>query len=244
MKFSDLGVAAMSGNPDLVRKALAQQPDINASEGPSGFTPLLSAVAGTDSPQRQEIIEMLHAAGADMDRKDTEKQITPLHYAALRNKPLIMQALLKCGANVHATESNGATALHGAAFHGHLEACRILLRAGANARLPDAHGYTPIFLAERGGHTEILALLRNAIPTEVVPTMGNAVDDSYLQKVEARNKTAVTPEEAGRALFMRIQAIEARATNGLIISGSIGEHFQTIVREMARSAQRAADRKG
>lgn len=71
MNFSDLGTAAMSGKPDLVRQALAQQPDINACEGPSGFTPLLSAVAGTDSQQRQEIIELLHTAGADMDKRAT-----------------------------------------------------------------------------------------------------------------------------------------------------------------------------
>ena len=63
-----------------------------------------------------------------------------------------METLLECGANVHATEANGATALHGAVFHGNLEVCTLLLNAGANPTLPDKQGYTPEYLAERGGH--------------------------------------------------------------------------------------------
>ena len=86
-----LGFAAASGNPDLVEAALAEKPDVNMAEGPSGFTPMLSAVAGTDGVSRQKIIRLLHAAGADIEKKDTEKGLTPLHYAALRSKPLIME---------------------------------------------------------------------------------------------------------------------------------------------------------
>jgi len=198
----DLGFAAASGNPDLVLTALDEKTNVNVAQGPSGFTPLLHAVAGTDSSERQKIVEMLHAAGADLEQKDTEKGLTPLHYTALRNKPLIMEALLKCGANVHATEANGATALHGAVFHGNLEVCRLLLKAGANPMLPDKHGYTPVFLAERGGHAEILALLRKALPENSSTTQKEEkVDDSYLREVEARNRTSLKPEELARAVL-------------------------------------------
>ena len=85
--MNKLQEAAAMGSPELARRALAEHPDVDEADGPSGFTALLFAVAGTDSAERQKIVELLHAAGADLEKKDTEKGLTPLHYAGLRNKP-------------------------------------------------------------------------------------------------------------------------------------------------------------
>lgn len=185
--MTNLQMAAASGNAEAVREALAEHPDLNVTGGPSGFTALLFAVAGTDSKDRQTIVEMLHAAGADLEKKDLEKGLTPLHYTGLRNKPLIMQALLKCGAKVNATEVNGATALHGAVFHGNLEVCKILVQAGADPMLVDKHGYTPMFLAERGGDKAIIEVLKSASPVSA-EKLAKKPDEAYLQRVEESNE--------------------------------------------------------
>lgn len=159
----DLNKAAASGNTGLVKEALLSNPDLNIADGLSGFTALHHAVSGTDSEERAHIVELLHLAGADLEKKDTEKGLTPLHYTALRNKPLCMKALLKCGANVNAMEGNDATALHGAAFWGHLEVAKILLDAGANPDQPDCHGKTPIMLALAEGHNRLYELMLGAL---------------------------------------------------------------------------------
>jgi ankyrin repeat protein len=118
-----------------------------------------------------------------------------------------METLLECGANVHATEANGATALHGAVFHGNLEVCTLLLNAGANPTLPDKQGYTPEYLAERGGHTQILALLRKVeVHGPSSKQKQEKVDDSYLREVEARNKTSLKSEELARAALAQLES--------------------------------------
>ena len=158
--WTELHVACAAGDPMAVKRALASEPDVNSRGRESGFTPLLVCVSGTDGVNRQEIIEILKAAGADLDAKDYEKGLTPLHYTALRNKPLCASTLLKLGADVHAKEVNGATALHGAAFHGNLEVAEVLLKAGADPAAKDKHGYTPLFLAEAQGHAALLKALQ------------------------------------------------------------------------------------
>jgi uncharacterized protein len=154
-----LHVAASSGNPVIVRQALMLKEDVNARTQPNGFTPLHLGISGTDSLERQEIVKLLHAAGANLELKTYDKGLTPLQLAAMRNKPLCVDALLQCGANVHATEGNGATALHGAAFFGYAEVSKLLLQAGADPALADNHGNTPISLARGKGHTQVHEIL-------------------------------------------------------------------------------------
>lgn len=159
MTETPLHLAASTGNPAAVREALNLKPDVNARTEPNGFTPLHMGISGTDSPERQEIVRLLHAAGADLELKTYDKGLTPLQLAAMRNKPLCVEALLKCGANVRATEGNGATALHGAAFHGYAEVANLLLQAGANAKCADKHGNTPLTLAQGRGHARVYEAL-------------------------------------------------------------------------------------
>lgn len=159
MQMTALHLAAASSNPEVVRVALLEKPDVNARSDPNGFTPLHMCVTGTDSSDRQEIIALLHAAGADLESKTYGNELTPLILASIRNKPMCVLTLIRCGANVHAIECNGATALHGAAYYGYVEVTKVLLEARADPELADKHSKTPISLALDKGNTQIHELL-------------------------------------------------------------------------------------
>ena len=165
--MSPLHMTVATGNASAVKSALELKPDVNARSVPNGFTPLHINVSGlTDDQDRQEIIKLLHRAGADLEAKTYDKGLTPLLHAALRNKPKCIATLISCGADVHAVEGNGATALHGAAFHGHCEVARVLLEAGADPLLADKHGNTPVSLAKGRGHTDICSLFEAVCRTK------------------------------------------------------------------------------
>ncbi len=152
--------ACAVGDPDLVRKALSAGGDPNSQDFDSRFTPLHCCVAAYgESTDRQEVIRLLEAAGADFEIADGEKGLTPLLYAAIRNKPLCASALIECGADVNVVEVNGATPLHGAAFQGNLEVARALLKAGANPQLKDRGGMTPAMVARAQGHSALVDIL-------------------------------------------------------------------------------------
>jgi len=154
-----------AGDLAALEQVLKDLPDVNCRTVLSGFTPLHIAVSGlaSDSPDRRQVISLLHLAGADLEAKSHDKGYTPLHLAVLGDRPLCVAALLDCGADIHATDFNGATVLHGAAFHGHLGLIEILLRAGARPDQPDHQGTTPISVAWDRGHLAIAHRLQESL---------------------------------------------------------------------------------
>ena len=157
--YTPLHMCTMQGDPATVRQLLTQKPDVNSRTAANGFTALHLCVSGSDSVARAEIIAMLHEAGANLELKTTDKGLTPLQLAAMRDKPICVKALIQCGANVNATEGVGATAMHAAAYFGHAEVARALLDAGANLQLADKLGNTPVSLAKAQGHAQVLEIL-------------------------------------------------------------------------------------
>jgi ankyrin repeat protein len=163
--MSLLYAIAAACSPDALAQQLKDQPDVNCRTLLSGFTPLHIAVSGlaSDSPERRQIIRLLHLAGADLEAKSRDKGFTPLHLAVLCDRPVCVAALLDCGADIHATDFTGTTALHGAAFHGLIGLIDILLRAGARPDQANHQGDTPISLARDRGHLEIAHRLEESL---------------------------------------------------------------------------------
>ena len=158
-KTEELYQACAEGDIEKVKNTLKRKPDINSHEWPSSFTPLHVCVSGQhDHEKRKEIVRILCGAGADPEKKESQYGLTPLQYTGIRNKPVLAEALLQCGANINTTESNGATALHGAAFHGNIDVAKVLLEHGAEPLLTDSYGNTPLSLANQNGHTELIGL--------------------------------------------------------------------------------------
>ena len=150
--------ACAEADVSTVKFLLGMDPDINSRAWNSSFSPLHVCVSGTDGQDRQSIVKLLVEAGADLEAQDAEKGLTPLHYAALRNKALCADMLLKCGANVHAVERVGATALHAAAMMGSVDVAKVLLRHGADPNRTDSLGHSPKSLAKSRSDTKFLAL--------------------------------------------------------------------------------------
>jgi ankyrin repeat protein len=71
-------------------------------------TGALHAAAGRG---HAELVELLLAAGADVDRRDPDSGRTALHAAVQGGAPEVVQALLTGGADVDATTNDGASAL-------------------------------------------------------------------------------------------------------------------------------------
>ena len=71
---------------------------------------------------------------------------SPLHLAAGHNNSAACVALIKAGANVHATNHQRNIPLHIAAFKEQAETCRILLLAGSNAAAVNAVGATALHM--------------------------------------------------------------------------------------------------
>jgi ankyrin repeat protein len=74
----------------------------------------------------------------------------------------VLQRLLKSGADVNATQPDGATALHWAAHLDDQDAADRLIKAGARAAVADDHGVTPLWLASLNGSAPMIQLLLSA----------------------------------------------------------------------------------
>jgi ankyrin repeat protein len=119
----------------------------------AGDTALHLAAAG----HRVELVRLLLTAGADANSTRNHRQSGPLHYAAdgyisgtdwnAKRQTQTIQCLLDAGANINATDKNGATPLHRAVRTRSAAAVKCLLEGGCDARLKNKSGSTPFHLA-------------------------------------------------------------------------------------------------
>lgn len=106
---------------------------------------------------RFEIAKLLLNAGAVANAAGKHRGGTPLHYASdgsvgnpnwnPKRQIAMIELLLDAGANIDATDKNGATPLHRAVRTRSSEAVECLLKAGANPTLQNKPGSTPFHLA-------------------------------------------------------------------------------------------------
>jgi len=77
-----------------------------------------------------KIIDLLHAAGVDLEQGSTSGK-KPLHFAARENNVRAARGMLELGARLESRRGCGETPLHTAALYGPVEAGRFLLEIGA-----------------------------------------------------------------------------------------------------------------
>jgi ankyrin repeat protein len=85
--------------------------DAGADPNGGGHQPLYGLANEYSGPGSGPIVRMLVAAGADINACDNVKRCTALHMAARRDHFETAAALLDCGADIDARDSNSATPL-------------------------------------------------------------------------------------------------------------------------------------
>ena len=95
-----------------------------------------------------EAVKWHLANGPDINARDNDG-VTPLIWAAVRNKMQTVELLIAEGADVNAKDRFNKTPLYRAAFAGRSEIVRVLIANGAGVNVKDAKGETPLDAAER-----------------------------------------------------------------------------------------------
>jgi ankyrin repeat protein len=113
--FTALHLAAYFGRPEVVRRLLAADAEVEAvAQNATQVRPLHSAVAG----RSEAAVEALLAAGADPEARQAGGY-TPLMGAAAGGSEPLVRRLLAAGADREAVNDNGETAAAVARSHGH-----------------------------------------------------------------------------------------------------------------------------
>jgi len=116
---------------------------------------------------RVEVVQVLLAAGADMNAKGKIGD-TPLLSAARgfqKRRVQVVQLLLAAGADANAcNDYEGSTPLHHAAIYGQVEVVQALLAVGADINARNEDGRTPLSLAKQAGHSSVVMLLQGGVP--------------------------------------------------------------------------------
>jgi len=152
---TDVADAAMRGDREAVRAAVARRADINAAQA-DGSTALHWAVERDDL----DMADLLLKAGALVGAR-TREGVTPLQLAATNGSARLIDRLLKAGADVNSRLTPGGdTALMLAARSGVSDAIRVLVDAGATVNAQESWGgTTPLMWAVAERHPDAARLL-------------------------------------------------------------------------------------
>jgi ankyrin repeat protein len=196
-------LAVDKGYMDAAKLLLANGADINTTNSIQ-WSPLLAAVCNTNktmvkwllAKKAQEDIFSAICLGdanrvAEILKHDSsavsfqcygyDPGSFPLHWAAWKNQPMIVEMLLANGANVNATDDRLGTPLHDAAAFGHsgqVEVTMVLLAHGANINAKSNYGETPLHEAIWNQDLQMVTLLLNSNANVNAVMEAGHVDDT------------------------------------------------------------------
>ena len=155
--------AILTGHTEIVTSAIKSGVDVN-KPGARGTPPIVVAsVQGLEA-----MVDLLIAAGADVNQPDRAGGITALQGAALGGHLGVVRKLIAAGAILDAPFGQPhTTALSLALRRNHWPVAQILVEAGANPNVhvegpgapPDQQGVTPLIYAASVNNVPFVALL-------------------------------------------------------------------------------------
>lgn len=101
-------------------------------------------------------------ATSDINRRCGDTNQTPLMVASVIGSSRVVRDLLRQGASVSLTDSDGYTALHHSVYHKHLAVSKDLIEAGADLEARPGGIDTPLHLAAATGFCQGMVLLIDA----------------------------------------------------------------------------------
>ncbi|HXG64830.1 MAG TPA: ankyrin repeat domain-containing protein [Blastocatellia bacterium] len=153
--------AVENGDGPRVKELLSQEwSDANRIDSKGRTALVVAARAG-----QTEIVRLLLAAGAQVNRLGGGDNQAALSAAAQGGHTEVVQALLEAGADVNSQQfGSDKTALYYAAESGHVETVKALLQKGAgpNGRGSSHTGAYPLIAAIEKGHLEVARTLLQA----------------------------------------------------------------------------------
>jgi len=118
-------------------------------------TPVLSLAVRAQVP---EVVNILVAAGADVNRQSQDRGYSPLMDAAQKGDVVIAEILLKHGAHPDMKSRDGQTALIICAGRGDVEFSRLLVRYGADPEIKDSLGMSALAYAKLFRNEKLMEL--------------------------------------------------------------------------------------
>lgn len=142
---SPLRLAALLGNLRVLEYLLANGGDINRTDR-AGEAPLHAAAGNEGYPGNpRETVLFLLNHGANVNVRNSQNGMTPLHNAAIRGVPGVVSILLSHGASVNARDSLQDTPLLVMVERGHRAKkaiAELLVEKGADVNAVNTVGYT------------------------------------------------------------------------------------------------------
>ncbi len=181
-----LADAVEQGNTEVVHALLKAKVDVNAAQG-DGMTALHWAA------QRDDLAtaKLLLAAGANVKAETRMGGMTPLFMAAKNGSALMIEALLKAGADPNKADGTGVTPLMFAAASGNTDAIQVLLDHGVNVNAGEsAHGQRALVFAAAYNRGPAIKLLiahgaNPELPTKVLdPGCGSTFNRDECEEVD------------------------------------------------------------
>ena len=115
-------------------------------------------IKAVSSGKIKEVNELL-GKGSDVNEKDAEFGVTPLHAAAYHGHMDIVKLLLKKKADIHARDNDGETPLLAALSKGFSEIGLLLINRGAKVNVQTKKKWTPLHFAATLGDEDLILLL-------------------------------------------------------------------------------------
>ena len=158
--MNEIHVAAYNGWADEIAGLLKLGADAD-SRDENGFTPLHWVTFRAAVTDMTKVIDLLAAAGADLDAITNDGKSTPLIFAIASGARDAVLSLVRAGANLD-LEADQVTPLMTAAREGDRELVRLLIEAGAEPS-KRCGSFGPAEYAEYGGHEDLASLLRVSV---------------------------------------------------------------------------------
>jgi hypothetical protein len=158
--MNKLHAAAYNGSAAEVAELLRLGADAD-SRDEKGFTPLHWATFRAAVTAMAKVIDLLVAAGADVDAITDDGKSTPLILAVTSGARDAVLSVVRAGADVNLA-ADEVTPLMTAAREGDPELVRLLIEAGAEPN-KRCGSFGPADYAEAGGHEDLVTLLRASV---------------------------------------------------------------------------------
>lgn len=148
-----LNIAVYRQNATIVRILLKAGADPNVGTYVT-HTPLETAIIHGDA----EIVQMLIAAKANINKQRSDTLRTPLMLAINNEKTDIAKQLIEAGAQINLQDKEGNTALHLAVIKQNGRIIKELLAHDADILIMNQNGKTPLNIARDQKYSELIPL--------------------------------------------------------------------------------------